>query len=81
MSEGEATESKPLKVELLPLVDASAVEEAVSRLKALLDCGNPRVEVAAARTILALSSRFIEDDLKARVSLLESGLRKGGKRG
>jgi hypothetical protein len=64
-----------VKTEPLMIVDASAMVEAVSKLVALLNCGNPRVEVTAAHMILALSNRFIEDDLKARVSLLESGLR------
>ena len=56
----------------LPYIDVTAVVAAVDKLIALLDCGNPRVEVATARTILALSNKLIEDDLKARVSLLES---------
>ena len=75
MSKGDATErNKAVKGEPLMLVDASAVVAAVGKLIALLDCGNPRVEVAAARTILALSNKFIEDDLKARVNHLESRL-------
>jgi hypothetical protein len=37
--------------------------------------------VAAARTILALSHKLIEDDLKVRVSLLERGLRGALRRG
>ena len=66
--------SKAVEGATLPHVDVSAVVEAVCKLKALLNCGNPRVEVSAARTILQLSNKFIEDDLKERVSLLESGL-------
>ncbi len=63
-----------MKGAVIPHVDVTAVVMAVSTLRALLDCGNPRVEIAAARMILNLSNRLIEDDLKARVSLLESRL-------
>jgi hypothetical protein len=70
-----ATEmSKAVEGSAFPHIDVSAVVEAVNTLKALLNCGNPRVEVSAARTILELSNKFIEDDLKERVNLLESGL-------
>ena len=69
-----------MKGELLPYINVSAVVAAVDTLIALLDCGNPRVEVAAARTILAVSNKFIEDDLKERVSLLESQFSRGLKR-
>ena len=64
-----------MKGTALPHIDIAAVVAAVSTLKSLLNCGNPRVEVAAALTILALSNKFIEDDIKARVSVLESRLR------
>ncbi len=67
--------------ESLPHVNVSAVVAAVEKLIALLDCGNPRVEVSAARTILALSNKFIEDDLKRRDSLLESKLHGALRRG
>lgn len=67
--------------EPLPHVNVSAVIAAVETLIALLDCGNPRVEVSAARTILALSNKFIEDDLKRRVNVLESRLRGALRRG
>ena len=63
-----------MKGTALPHVDIAAVVAAVTTLKSLLSCGNPRIEVAAARTILSLSNRFIEDDIKARVSVLESEL-------
>lgn len=70
-----------MKGKPLPHIDVSAVVAAVDTLIALLGCGNPSVEVAAARTILALSNKFSEDDLKMRVSLLESRLFGGLKRG
>jgi hypothetical protein len=67
--------SKAVKGTALPHVEITAVAAAVNTLKSQLNCGNPRTEVAAARRILALSNRFIEDDIKARISVLESRLR------
>lgn len=55
----------------LPHIDVSAVVAAVDTLLTLLNCDNPHIEVKAARTILRLLNKLIEDDLKARVSLLE----------
>lgn len=51
-----------------------AVPLAVKKLRAQLHCGNPRVEVMAARAILSLSNKLIERDIKRRVEALEKEL-------
>ena len=77
----EPGRSNIVKGDPLASIDPSAVVSAVRTLEEMLDCESRRVEVAAARTILELSNRFIKDDLKARVSLLESRCRSALRRG
>jgi len=45
---------------------------AVDRLKALLECGKPAIELGAARTVLELAIKSVEiEDLQSRILALE----------
>jgi hypothetical protein len=62
-------------IEPYELEEARAVTAAVRTLKEHLTCGDSRVEVQAARSILKLSHAYTQKQLLRRVAQLEQAVR------